>query len=47
MSRIRVLIVVAALSLGLAFLGAYLAVVSQNPGPESKAPATSYGSLSP
>jgi hypothetical protein len=41
------LIVVVALSFGLAIAGAYLAVVSQNPGAEANAPATVYGPLSP
>jgi hypothetical protein len=46
-TRVRILILVVALSLGLAVVGAYLAVVSQNPRAEAKAPATVYGPLSP
>jgi hypothetical protein len=45
MSRVRILIIVAALSLGLAIVGAYLAVVSQNPKAQAQAPV--YGPLAP
>lgn len=47
MTRIRILILILAITLGLAIGGAYLAVVSQNPSAEANAPATVYGPLSP
>ena len=47
MTRIRLLILIAVVSLCLAWGGAYLAVVSQNPGRQPNEPGTVYGPISP
>lgn len=47
MTKIRFLILLVVVSLFLAWGGAYLAVVSQNPGDQPKGPETVYGPISP
>jgi hypothetical protein len=47
MTKIRFLILIVFISLCLAWGGAYLAVVSQNPGKQPNEPGTLYGPISP
>ncbi len=47
MTRVRLLILLVIISLCLAWGGAYLAAVSQNPGRQPNGPGTDYGPLSP
>jgi hypothetical protein len=43
--RLLLLIVAALLALGIAFLGSYLVVVSQNPANDVSGPPTDYGPI--
>lgn len=46
MTRIRLLLVAVVLAIGIAVVGAYLVVISQNPA-SSVSPGAVYGSVSP
>ena len=47
MNRFWLLVIAAVLAIGVAFAGAYLVVVSQNPAKAVNGPSVVYGSVSP